>query len=452
VGRTIRLAALLLVATLAATAADQTLARAAEQIAARDFQAACITLRAISRQAPRNPDVWNLLGICESELNRPEPARDAFLSGLKVEPDSIPLHENLGLLYFNQGEFVESKRCLAKAVALGSRQPGVAFSLAASEIRTGDRGKGLAQLQELESALSDQSAYWTERGWVELTGDPAAAAVSFERALTLAPDDARALNGAASAAEARHEDEKALSLLLRGRKVQPSDIRILLHFGSLCLRRDLTVDALDALERAYKLAPSNNLALFLYARVQIAFQQWQQAHDLFTEFDRRVPNYAPAHYALGWLDIKLNRTAEARQHLERSLALDSSQLDARCELAQLDLDDGHLDQAEAYFLAVLNAQPGHLKANIGMGDLLQKKGDLKGAEARYEAAIASDPQSGSAHYKLSTVLLHLHETQRAAEERARGAELNAQAAKAAKTVLVLSEPDGRLLSGTETWR
>ena len=87
-----------------------------------------------------------------------------------------------------------------------------------------------------------------------------------------------------------------------------------------------------------------------------------------------------------------------------------------------------------------------------MGDLLQKKSDLQGAQASYEAAIASDPQSGSGHYKLSTVLLRLHENQRAAEERARGVELNAQAAKAAKTVLVLAEPDGRLLSGTETWR
>jgi Flp pilus assembly protein TadD len=422
------------------------------EIAARDFKAACETLRPMAHQSPHEPDVWNLLGICESELGRTDAAREAFLSGLKFAPDSIPLHENLGLLYFNRGDFGHARRYLARAIALGSSQPGVSFSLAASEIRTGEPKEGLARLVTLEKPLADRAAYWTERGWVELRENPTAAAASFDRALALAPDDVRALNGAASSAEAHHEDEKALSLLLRARRTQPSDIRILMHLGTLCLRKDLTVDALDALERAHQLAPSNNLALFLYARAQIAFQQWLRAHDLFTEFDGRLPNYAPAQYALGWLDIKLNRPAEARQHLQKSVALDRGQADARYELGQLDLEEGRFVEAEQQFRAVLKIQPQHARANMGMGDLAQKRGDLDEAKARYEAAIAADSQSGPAHYKLSTVLMRLHDAGRAAQERALGAELNAQAAKASKTVLVLVEPDGRLLTGADSWR
>jgi tetratricopeptide (TPR) repeat protein len=452
VGRTTRLAVLLILGPLAAEAADLVLARAVAQITARNFQEACLTLRPMAAQSPRVPDFWNLLGICESELHRSGAAREAFERGLQLAPDSIALHENLGLLLFNENEFSEAKRDLAKAVALGSTQPGVAFSLAASEVRTGEPARGLARLRKLEEPLGGQAAYWTERGWVELAGDPAAASASFDHALALSADDARALNGAASAAEARHEDEKALSLLLRARKAQPADVRILMHFGALCLRNDLGVDALSALEEARKLAPSNNLALFLYARAQIAFQQWQEAHDLFAEFDRRVPNYPPAQYALGWLDVKLNRSAEARQHLEKTLALDAKQVEARCDLAQLDLEEDRLADAESLFSTVLKAQPRHARANIGMGDVLLRKGDLPGAKARYEAAIASDGNSGPAHYKLSTVLLRLHENERAAEERARGTELNAQALKAAKTVLVLAEPDGRLLTGADSWR
>jgi len=452
VGRATGLAILLSVAPWAANAADPLLARAVEQITARNFQGACNILRPMVRQAPSDPDVWNLLGICESELNHTGVARDAFRKGLEAAPASIPLHENLGLLYFNAGEFTEAKRYLAKAIELGSDQPGVAFSLAASEIRTGERGRGLATLRRLEQPLAGQAAYWTERGWVELSDDPAVAGASFDRALAIAPDDARALNGAASAAEASHQDEQALSFLLRAKKVSPSDIRILMHFGALCLRRDLTVDALDALESAHILAPANNLALFLYARAQIGIQQWQQAHDLFTELDRRVPKYAPAQYALGWLDLKLNRAGEARQHLEQSVAIDAGQPDARCDLAQLDFDEGRLEDAESGWRAVLKAQPRHLRANIGMADLLLKRGDLQNAKALYETAIAADPESGPAHYKLSTVLLRLHENERAATERARGTELNAQAIKSAKTVLVLAQPDGRLLTGADAWR
>ena len=451
-GRGIRVKACLALAPILAWAADDPVARAVEQIAARNFQAACETLRPAAARAPRNAAVWNLLGICESELNHADAAREAFRSGLKAAPDSVPLHENLGLFYFDRGNYAEAKHYLSEAVALGSRQPGVAFSLAAAEIRTGEEKEGTERLARLEQALGGQPAYWTERGWVELRERPAAAAESFARALALAPDDARALNGAASAAEAQHDDEKALSFLLQAKKAQPSDIRILMHFGAVCLRRDLAVDALDALERAHNLAPSNNLALFLYARAQIAFQQWQRAHDLFAEFDRKMRNYAPAQYALGWLDVKLNRPQEARGHLEKSLALDPKQADARYELGQLDLDDDRLPDAEREFETVLKIQPAHANANIGMGDILLKKGDLPGAKSRYEAAVAADAQSGPAHYKLSTVLTRLHENDRAARERALGTELNAQAAKAAKTVLVLVEPDGRMLSGAEPWR
>jgi tetratricopeptide (TPR) repeat protein len=447
-----RLANFLIALPLALHATDDVVARAAEQITSRQFEAACQTLRPVARESPRDPDFWNLLGICESELHRGDVAREAFVRGLTVAPDSVSLHENLGLLYFDQGKFAEARRYLQEAIALGSRQPGVAFNLAASEIRTGDRAKGLELLLKLEQPLHDQAAYWTERGWVELRDNPTAAAANFDHALALAPTDVRALNGAASAAEMQHEDEKALSLLLRAKQAQPDDVRILMHFGALCLRRDLAVDALAALEQARRLAPSNHLALFLYARAQIAFQQWQKAHDLLTEFDQRVPNYPQAQYALGWLDVKLNRLGEAREHLEKTLAIDANQIEARCELAQLDLEESRLDEAERFFAVVLKTAPQHPRANIGMGDLMQKRGDLPGALARYEAAIAADANSGPAHYKLSTVLLRLHQNERAAQERSRGTELNAQALKAAKTVLVLADPDGHLLTGEDSWR
>ena len=379
--------------------------------------------------------------------------RNAFLAGLKVAPDSIPLHQNFGLLYFNDGDYQHARRWLAKAVALGSTEPGVAFSLAASEIRTGEELQGYGRLLKLEEPLRAQPAYWSERGWVELRQqNPAAASSSFDRALALDSEDIRALNGAASAAEAQHQDEKALSFLLRARKAQPEDIRTLTHFGALCLRRDLSVDALDALERAHKLAPANDLVLFLYAQAQIAFEQWQLAHDLFVDFDRRLPNYAPAQYALGWLDVRLNRAGEARQHLEKSLALDAALFDARYELGQLDLNENRLDDAETELNLVLKARPQHAKANIAMGDVLLQKGDLAAAMARYESAIAADGKSGPAHYKLSTVLTRLRQTERAAQERALGAELNAQATKGAKTVLVLVQPDGRVLNGDSEWR
>ncbi len=417
-------------------------------IEARNFKAASSLLHRSVRLHPREVGLWNLFGISEGELGRTASAKDAFERGLKISPGSVALNENFGLFYYRQERYADAKTYLAKAVSLGTRNPGVAFSLAASKIRTGDRKSGLTDLKGLETALSTYPEYWDERGGAELLQDPSAAENSFARALALAPDDLRGLNGAASAAEMRKLDEKALGFLLRAKQSHPDDIRTLVHFGDLCLRRDLTLDALAALEHAHKLAPLNSTALFFYARAQIGVQQWQKAYDLFTEFSRRVPNFAGTYYALGWLDTKLNRRAQAREQLEHCLKLAARSADPRYELAQLDLDEGRFDSAEKMLRIVLQQEPHHAKANVAYGDILLKRGDLDGARTHYEIAVQSDPRSGAAHYKLSTALFRLNLVQQAQKERALGTELNAEALKSSKTVLRLASPEGVLLSAT----
>jgi tetratricopeptide (TPR) repeat protein len=417
-----------------------------QQIQARDFQRASATLKLLLRASPANAEYWNLLGICESELDDNSGARSAFESGLRLAPDSISLNENLGYLFYKTGDYSSAKKYLSRAVALGSPQAGVAFSLAACQIRTGERERGLTTLRELESRLAGVADYWTERGWVELRNNPSDASGSFDKALAIEPQNIRALNGAASSAELGHQDERALSFLMRAKRERPDDIQILLHFGSLCLRAKLPVDALAALERAHELAPQNNLALFLLARAHICFERWELAHQLFTDYDKRVPGYEPTQYALGWLDIKLNRTGEARTHLLRAIALAPADYEAQFELGHLELDAGNLASAEANLKAVVSAIPTHARALTAYGDLMMKRGNLRQAKAQYEAAIAADKSFGPAHYKLSTVWIRMNEMERAAAERQLGVDLNAAMMKAGKTVLVLAEPDGTLVS------
>lgn len=433
----------------AASAPPDLLARSQLAMQSGNFGQACAILRPASDRFADDVNVWNLLGICESELNHTAQARAAFARGLKLAPDSVSLLENGGLLEFRLRAYTQSKKLLRRAAKLGDNNPGAAFSLAASEVRTGETREGLADLRRLEPALSSQAAYWTERGWVEWELQQRAdAAASFDRALALDQNDARALNGAASCAEAANDDEKALSFLLRAKAAAPHDAKTLLHFGSVCLRRDLTVDAMDALKRAYEMQPQNNLALFLYARANISVEQWETAHQLFAEFEKRVPRYAPAEFALGWLDVKLNRTAEARGHLERALALDPELVDARYQLGQLDLDEDRRADAQRELQRVLARAPKHVQANIALGDVLMRNADLAGAKAHYETAIAADPDSGPAHYKLSLVLRRQHEFAAAEREGQLGAKLNAEATAKSKTVLLLANPDGELLTGT----
>jgi tetratricopeptide (TPR) repeat protein len=386
-------------------------------------------------------NLWNLLGIADTEAGNLKSARDAFERGLALAPKSAELNENIGLLFFRQGDYSNAKKYLSAAVNLGSSKPGVLFSLAAARLRTGEPTEALSQLISLESALNNNSDYWDERGRAELFHDSRRAADSFDRALAITPDNVPALNDAATAAERQGLDDKALAYLIRARRLAPDDVPTLLHFGSVCIRRDLGPDADDALERAHNLDPSSNTALYLLARANISLQNWQQAYNFFEQFSQRVPNYAPAYYAMGWLDVRLNRLDDARRQLERALTLDATLCGARYQLAQLDLDDGQMDVAEKSLRIVLASNPKDAEANMTLGDIMMRRGKLDEAERLLSNAVEQDPNLGSAHYKLSILLFRKHDLARADREKAIAANLNADARQAAKTQLKLILPD-----------
>lgn len=448
----ITLIALLCATVLCTQAADisldQLLRSAEQQIKRRDFAGARDAIRKGLQLYPSQAALWNLLGISEGELREYKNAQDAFLHGLSIAPDSASLNENLGFLYFRQADYQNAKKYLARAVELGSSKAGVKFSLAASRLRTGEQQRARAELRALETELATSHEYWEERGAAELAVDKSAAESDFSRALALEPASVRALNGAASVAEKQGLDEKALSFLIRAREAAPDDVTTLAHFGAVCLRRDLGPDALEALGRAHRLQPANTNVLYLLARANIAVQNWQQSLDLFQTFAKRVPNFPATYYAIGWLEIKLNRPEEAKRDLEHCLSLAPKTTGARYELAQLAVNDDRLDEAEKQLRIVLSEDPDHVEANILLGDLLTRRGRLDEAEAHLEAAIRKNPKSGAAHYKLATVLARKQQVQRAQAERALAAKLNAEAAKASKMQLRLVLPE-EAISTTE---
>jgi tetratricopeptide (TPR) repeat protein len=432
------LLATLLIAQKSAQNAEELATR---QIQNGDFQSAAKVLEQELRRYPKDIELWNLLGIAETELNQRDSAKSAFEHGLALAQDSVSLNENIGLLFFREAEYENAKKYLRRAVKVGSRKPGVLFSLAAARLRTGEQSEALADLHSLEAALGNVSDYWEERGRAELVKDPARAEASFNRALELKPDSITALNGAAAAAEKHNLDEKALAYLIRARAVDPDDVTTLAHFGEVCIRRDLGPDAQAALAKAHQLDPMNDSVLYLLARANIALQNWQTAYDLFKELSARVPTFAPAYYAMGWLDVRLNRVDDARRQLEKTLSLAPGLTGARYELAQLALDNGELDSAEKLLEDILRRNPDDAKANMTMGDITMRKGHPDEAQMFFEKAIRHDPKLAAAHYKLSLLYFRKHEAEQAEREKTIAANLNAEANRASKTQLRLVLPE-----------
>ena len=90
---------------------------------------------------------------------------------------------------------------------------------------------------------------------------------------------------------------------------------------------------------------------------------------------------------------RMNRLAEARTHLERSLQADATQPLAHEVLGGLLEADGKIPEAISHYQEAIRLRPDFGKAHLDLGTLLARKGDKAGAAAEFRAAQSDvDPE------------------------------------------------------------
>jgi len=117
------------------------------------------------------------------------------------------------------------------------------------------------------------------------------------------------------------------------------------------------------------------------------------------DFDEAIWHFERAGYSAfnqfsyGVTLARMNRTAEARIRLERSLQAEARQPLAHEVLGQLLEREGKIPEAIAHYKEAILLRPNFGKAHVELGALLARKGDKAGAAAAFRAAQSDpDPQ------------------------------------------------------------
>ena len=98
-------------------------------------------------------------------------------------------------------------------------------------------------------------------------------------------------------------------------------------------------------------------------------------------------------FSYGITLARMNRAAEARAHLEKSLQADAKQPLAHEVLGGLLEAAGKIPEAIAHYREAIRLRPDFGKAHVDLGAALARKGDKAGAEAEFRTAQADpDPQ------------------------------------------------------------
>jgi len=160
----------------------------------------------------------------------------------------------------------------------------------------------------------------------------------------------------------------------------------------------------------------NNLSL---GSVFFARGYLEQAEAQFQLALRDDPSSAEAHYGLGSVYLKQEKTGEARASFERALQLNAAYPGTRpnaCNnLGLLATREGRTSDAIGYFQEALRISPDHWIALENLGNAYRQQKRWDEARGALERAAAVKPQDAEANYSLAMVYAQTGDTARAYE-------------------------------------
>ncbi|MGQ0720123.1 MAG: tetratricopeptide repeat protein [Candidatus Eiseniibacteriota bacterium] len=161
------------------------------------------------------------------------------------------------------------------------------------------------------------------------------------------------------------------------------------------------VEARTAVDRALALGPESITARIARARLALAGGSSEEAVAELERLAGAHPEDPDVHSALARGRLASGDGEGARTALARALALDSGRPPDRRLRARLLLDSADFDGAAREFARLLRDNPRDAVALEGIGACAFAKGDPEAAEAAFQHAIESAPESADAHFALA---------------------------------------------------
>lgn len=273
---------------------------------------------------------------------------------------------------------------------------------------------------EKAAELAPEEFRWPYyRGYLlQERGDLDAAAAAFGRALELRPGDAPALYRLAEVELDRGRPEAASGLYRRALESDPGFSAAHHGLGRAALALDDHAAAVEHLERALAAQPEATLihhSLGLayrgagdleQARLHLARQgdgAVRLSDPLIAELETRETDTS-SHLARGLEAAKRGDRATARRELEAAIAADPDDLDARHNLAVALTRGGQIGAAVEQYEEILARDPGNAKAHYNLGSLRGQQGDLERATEHFRAAVEAAPDFKQALFNLGAAL------------------------------------------------
>jgi tetratricopeptide (TPR) repeat protein len=253
------------------------------------------------------------------------PGRQARKSQAQMRiAEGEPLaHYTLGQAFRQQGLLVEASREYDNALARGEDRALVVQAMAELHLLRKEPQPAIALYDELIAERADSPKLWNERGVaLHQTGDYAAAASSYGKALEADPTYVIARNNLAVALFHSNQPEESIDEFREALRSHPSFIKARLNLALLLVRGKRFQLALEAYRQVLEHDAEDPLAWNGVGLVLGEMRRFEEARTAYARAIQSRPDYAEAHYNLSFTLSNLGDYAGALRETKRALEID----------------------------------------------------------------------------------------------------------------------------------
>lgn len=336
------------------------------------------------------------LGAVLIDLGQPDKALAETLQFPSEDPAAqAEIAALRGEAWLMQGNVVNAKFELDKALSLSPRSPGARVGLARLAFHDGDVEGATRQLEAVVKEFPDNAKAWNAyAGAVLKQGNVPAAADAFDKVIALQPTDMRAYISLVPALLSLKRTDDAAERVSRIAKIAPGAVGTKYLQSLVAYTQGDRVKARELIQQTLKGGPEDGRALLLAGTIDLDLGNYASAEKQLGKVVSMAPRDPQPRYLLATSYVRLGQPEKAKETLAPLLqgeGVTAKTLALQGEIAAALKDP----KAVEYFERAVKLQPddAQLRAQLGAAKLLAGRSqegmaDLQSAAAKLPNASA----------------------------------------------------------------
>jgi tetratricopeptide (TPR) repeat protein len=318
------------------------------------------TIEAALKKNPKDTAVLIERGKLYFATGRMQEAQQDLTQALRFDPGSAVAHYLMSRIYRSARQEALRRQELTEAIKSDPGHLQARLELAESLTADGGAKTALEYLDKASAAQKRSPALITQRNWALLVLD--------------------------NQAEARKSIDEGLAI-----QKTPD---LLLQDGLLRHKTKDLAGARSSFKKVLELSPENTRALEALASSYLEEKKPDAALATVQDYVSRSPKSAKLQYVLGELLLRAGKREEARVAFSAVLQSQPELLDAKMQLAEIDIADGKLDAARQRLVPIAATKDGKAPAELALATIEERPGgNAQAAIEHYRKVLEVDPNN-----------------------------------------------------------